>query len=103
MRLNASWLAIAGAPSGETRRSSRVAPSLAAAVAAIVGVAAQRARAAGTLDALREAIEAALDAATPAQPDPREADAAELPRIGDADETEEVARLRALFGRMQPG
>ena len=40
-------------------------PSLADAVASIVGIAAQRARSSGTLDALRAAVEAALQS-TPA-------------------------------------
>ena len=38
-------------------------PSLTDAVASIVGIAAQRARSSGTLDALRAAVEAALQAA----------------------------------------
>ena len=43
-------------------------PSLTEAVACIVGIAAQRARMSGTLDALREAVEAALQVA----PEPAE-------------------------------
>jgi hypothetical protein len=76
-------------------------PGLSAAVAAIVAVAAQRARAVGTYDALREAVEAALDAAAPPPPDPREI-GGELPRIADADPAEEAGRLRALCSRPQP-
>lgn len=100
---------LASRPSLTTARpdeapGARRAPgTLAAAVAAIVAIAAQRARAGGTLDALREAVEAALDAATPAPPEPRDGEATDLPRIADADPVQEERRLRALFARMQPG
>ena len=40
-------------------------PSLADAVASIVGIAAERARSSGTLDTLRAAVEAALQAGSP--------------------------------------
>lgn len=47
-------------PEGETPPWAEDEPSLTDAVAAIVGIAAQRARSTGTLDALRMAVEAAL-------------------------------------------
>lgn len=103
MKLGPSWLSVAAPPPAEARASRRMAPSLVAAVAAIVAVAAQRARATGSLDALRDAVEAALDGTAAAPPDPRETDTADPPRIADADPTQEERRLRALFGRMQPG
>jgi hypothetical protein len=101
MPMTNTWLSLAS-PTAEARHGRRQGPSLAAAVAAIVSVAAQRARSTGTLDALREAVEAALDGATPGQADPREADTADLPRIADADPLQEALHLRALFSRMQP-
>ena len=103
MPLGPTWLSVANHPAAETRAGRRMTPSLVAAVAAIVAVAAQRARATGSLDALRDAVEAALEGAATPPPDPREAEAADLPRIADADPTQEERRLRALFGRMQPG
>jgi hypothetical protein len=94
-----SWLAT------ETRisRDPRRPPALAAAVAAIVAVAAERARAAGDLGALRDAIESALDAIAPPGGDPRDADAADLPRIADMDPAREAAALSALLGRLRAG
>jgi hypothetical protein len=69
----------------------RAGPCLTAAVAAIVAVAAQRARGAGTLDALREAVAMALD--TGERPPPSRA---------TPEATSDEARLRALFGRVKP-
>lgn len=94
------WLAAAATaePRGHARSSKLI-----AAVAAIVALAAERARAAGDLGALREAIERALDSATPGSDDPRDDPGAELPRIADADPRLEESRLRALLARLQPG
>jgi hypothetical protein len=75
---------------------------LVAAVAGIVAVAAERARAAGDLGALRDAIERVLEAAAPPAGDPREC-ATDLPRISDADPGVEQIRLGALLARPQPG
>ncbi|WP_372622309.1 hypothetical protein [Falsiroseomonas sp.] len=99
-----SWLAAASSLSvSEPGRSGRRPAGLVAAVAGIVAVAAERARAAGDLGALREAIERALDAAAPPAGDPREPGATDLPRITDADPALEQTRLRALLARPQPG
>uniref|UniRef100_UPI0022EB17B5 hypothetical protein n=1 Tax=Falsiroseomonas oryzae TaxID=2766473 RepID=UPI0022EB17B5 len=57
------------------------------------------ARLSGDLAALRDAIDRALDAASPAPTDPRELGAPDLPRIADADPTQEELRLRALLRR----
>lgn len=87
------------APHGEARQDPL---ALVATVAAIVVIAAQRARASGTVDALRDAVEAALDTVAPPVRDPRDATTAALPRIVDADPALEQARLRGLLGRMPP-
>ncbi len=76
----------------------RLAPGLVAAVAGIVAIAAEKARAAGDLGALRDAIEAALGPANDSA-DPRETGRPDLPRIADADPAEEAARLAALAAR----
>jgi hypothetical protein len=102
MPMTSSWLSLAS-PAVEARHGQRQGPSLAAAVAAIVSVAAQRARSNGTLDALRDAVEAALDGATPGQSDPREGETSDLPRIADADPLQEERQLRALLSRMRTG
>ena len=65
-------------------------PSLADAVASIVGIAAQRARSSGTLDTLRAAVEAALQA-TPSTPASAEGDAPS--RITRADPPQAPASL----------
>lgn len=101
---NASWrigsAEAGGAPTAEARVPPRRAePALTAAVAAIVAVAAQRARAAGTLDALRDAVAAALD--TDAQVAPPREGAKPERRTAAAARPEET-RLRALFGRPAP-
>jgi hypothetical protein len=72
--------------------------ALIAAVAAIVGIAAEKARRSGHMGALREAIEAALGPASEVE-DPREKDQQDLPRIADADPVLEAARLGALAAR----
>jgi hypothetical protein len=72
--------------------------ALIAAVAAIVGIAAEKARRSGNLGALREAIEAALGP-PPEADDPREADQQDLPRIADLDPVMEAVRLGALAAR----
>lgn len=72
--------------------------ALIAAVAAIVGIAAEKARRSGHMGALREAIETALGPATEAE-DPREKDQQDLPRIADANPVLEAARLGALAAR----
>ncbi len=72
--------------------------ALIAAVAAIVGIAAEKARRTGHMGALREAIENALGPA-PEADDPRERDQTDLPRIADADPILEAARLGALAAR----
>jgi hypothetical protein len=95
------WLASA-TPVPDPRQARR-APSLVAAVAGIVAIAAERARSAGDLGSLREAIERVLDAAAPPAADPRDQNAADLPRIVDADPLREEQQLRALLARMQPG
>ena len=87
------------APRSEARQDPL---ALVATVAAIVAIAAQRARANGTVDALRDAVEAALDAVAPPARDPRDAATGALPRIADADPALEQARLRGLLGRMPP-
>lgn len=98
MPMNASWriaaLDPAAAPPDEAQITPRPgaaglgAPALSVAVAAIVAVAAERARASGTLDLLRAAVAAALEppGPPPAAPDP-----------GDLE-----ARLRSLFGGTPP-
>jgi hypothetical protein len=78
----------------------RLAPGLIAAVAGIVAIAAEKARAAGDLAALRDAIEAALGPANDSA-DPREAGGPDLPCIADADPKVEAARLAALAARGQ--
>lgn len=87
-------------PAGRERPqpSGGTAP-LAAAVAGIVAIAAQRAKAAGDLGSLRALIDRALDSAEPqgeAQED------ATLPRIADADPLAERQRLLALAARQDP-
>ena len=84
------------------RAARRARPGLIAAVAAIVAVAAERAQATGDLGALRDALEAALDAAG-SPPDLQQEGAAEMPHVADADPAAEAARLRALLARMPPG
>lgn len=86
-------------PSGGLRGPA----GLVAAVAGIVAIAAERARAAGDLGALRDAIERVLDGTAPPAADPREPGGADLPRIADADVALEEPRLRALLARLQPG
>ena len=73
---------------------------LAAAVASIVAIAAQRARAAGDLGHLRSLIDRALEAADP-QPDDTAAEDPTLPRIADADPQQEGQRLAALMCRQR--
>lgn len=70
-------------------------PDLIAAVAGIVAIAADKARVAGDLDALRHAIEAALGPAKDGR-DPRAEKPHDLPRIADADPPLEPTRLAAL-------
>ena len=72
-------------------------PSLASAVAAIVGIAAQRAQAAGELGNLRALIERALDAVEQPAEDTQEG--AGLPCIGDMDADQEQTRLLSLMQR----
>jgi hypothetical protein len=79
----------------------RAAPSLTGAVAAIVALAAHRARIAGTLDALREAVAAALDSADQA-PGCRAEGRGGPQRRAAAEPAPEEARLRALFGGAPP-
>jgi hypothetical protein len=74
---------------------------LVAAVAAIVALAAERARAAGELPALLDALDGVLAPANDAL-DPREAMAADLPCIADADPLAEATRLRALARHRSP-
>jgi hypothetical protein len=95
------WL-VAVSPAPDARSAGRSA-KLIAAVAAVVGLAAERARAAGDFAALRDAIERALDAAAPASADPRDGPGTDLPRIVDADPALEESRLRNLLARLQPG
>jgi hypothetical protein len=80
------------------RAGGRLPGSLIAAVAGIVSIAAETARRAGHLGALREAIEAALGPANESG-DPRESSQADLPRIADADPVLEAVRLGALAAR----
>jgi hypothetical protein len=81
--------------------SARPAPSLTAAIAAIVAVAAQRARATGDLPALRDAIDRALDSADlPADEDPREQGMAFLAPISDA-AGQEGGQLMSLMQRQR--
>jgi hypothetical protein len=99
MPQNLSWRSTpAEAPATPPRRAG---PSLTVAVAAIVAVAAQRARGAGMLDALREAVLAALDTADQAAPSPRPAPDAAPPDAAP-DAAVEDARFRALFGGATP-
>jgi hypothetical protein len=79
----------------------RMTLALISAVAAIVTLAAQRSAAVGEFDALRDAVERALDAATAPQPDPREASSPDLPPIGDADLAAEAEQLLGLSLRQQ--
>jgi|GEM_PF-3734764 len=74
-------------------------PPLAAAVAAVVGIAARRARAAGELGILRDAVTAALDAADPPAAEPEDGGPATL---ADADPRLEAFRLRRLARRLGP-
>lgn len=102
MSLNQRWPVLdprVGLPEPLSRATPRSSPDLVPAVAGIVAIAAERARVSGDLPALREAVERALDAALPAPTDPREADCVALPRITDADPSEEPARLRRLLDR----
>ncbi|MGG5811180.1 hypothetical protein [Falsiroseomonas sp. CW058] len=85
-----------GLPPLQRREAEDGTGALAAAVAAVVAIAAQRARAAGDLPRLRAVIDRALDAAEPAEEEV--ADAA-LPCIADADPAEERRRLMALARR----
>ncbi len=62
MRLTSAWPFFVD-PDDEADASPAEEPTLADAVACIVRIAAQRARGSGTLDALRSAVEAALQAA----------------------------------------
>jgi hypothetical protein len=96
-----AWLAAASSP--EPKRGSSGPPRLVAAVAGIVAIAAERARAAGDLGTLREAIERALDAVALSAADPRDVPPADLPRISDTDAAVEEMRLRALAGRPRRG
>lgn len=89
----------APAPRSEARQDPL---ALVATVAAIVAIAAQRARASGTVDALRDAVEAALDSVAGPARDPRDAGRGALPRIADADPALEETRLRGLIARMPP-
>ena len=73
------------------------APTLASAVAAIVGIAAQRAQAAGELSDLRASIERALDEVQ--QPSEEVPDGAGLPCIADAEVEQERDRLLSLMRR----
>lgn len=88
-------------PEGAPRRDG--ASALVGAVAAIVAVAAERARVNGELGTLRDALERVLDAAAPPPPDPRDAAGPELPPIADIDAAQEAARLRALMIRGRSG
>jgi hypothetical protein len=99
MPLIGRWLAMQPVMTGEDRFGlAASSPGLVAAVAGIVGLAAERARASGELVALREAIEAALGPANDAE-DPREALQEGLPPIADADPVREAQRLSALAAR----
>ncbi len=73
---------------------------LARAVAGIVAIAVERARAAGELAVLRDQVLRVLDQpGEPSSPDPREAEAPEPPPITDADPQTEVERLASLMQR----
>jgi hypothetical protein len=74
-------------------------PGLAAAVAAIVAIAAQRALANGEFAALRALIDRVLDAAEPQVENDAEDD--RLPMIADADAPRERDRLAALLARQR--
>jgi hypothetical protein len=80
-------------------RSAADSTALAAAVAAIVAVAAQRALAAGDLPGLRALIDRALDAAESAPPNA--AEETQLPSIADAEPRQERRRLSALMRRQR--
>lgn len=82
----------------QARPDGRLAPGLIAAVAGIVAIAAEKARAAGDLSALRDAIEAAIGPANDAE-DPREGCTLDAPCIADADPALEAQRLAALAAR----
>lgn len=83
-RLTSAWPFFVD-PNVEVLHWPREGPSLTDAVASIVGIAAQRARSSGTLDALRAAVEAALRAgqepaeSSPSPPFTTNAGAAEAP------------------------
>ena len=86
------------APALPGRERARAgATSLASAVAAIVGIAAQRAQAAGELGNLRALIERALDVVE--QPAEEAQDGVGLPCIGDMDAEQERTRLLSLMQR----
>lgn len=91
------WLLVPAIGTDRSNRGGggRPTPELIAAVAGIVAIAAEKARAAGDLDALRHAIEAVLGPANDPG-DPREEKPHELPRIADADPLLEAMRLAAL-------
>ena len=72
-------------------------PSLADAVGSIVRIAAQRARASGTLDALRDAVEAALQTA------PQAGEAGAPPRRADADPSQAPLIRGGLTAGTRPG
>jgi hypothetical protein len=74
--------------------------ALARAVAGIVAVAAERARAAGEFGLLRDEVLKVLDQHTDgSSPDPRDTEAPEQPPITDADPQTEVERLASLLQR----
>ena len=78
-RLSSAWPFFAD-PSVEVLSWPGEEPSLTDAVASIVGIAAERARSSGTLDTLRAAVDAALQAAAaPAAPDEEPSQAASGP------------------------
>ncbi len=89
------------------RESQRAAPpprltyALISAVAGIVSLAAQRSAAVGEYEALRDAVERALEAALGPLPDPRDLDAPDMPRIADADPVAEAHQLLGLALRQQ--
>ena len=75
---------------------------LARAVAGIVAIAAQRAREAGELAALRDEVQRALDQPEPeTNADPREAGMEDPPAIVDAETQSEGERLAALMRRQK--
>lgn len=104
LRLGISWM---DDPLPDAPASIAETAALNRAVAGIVSIAAERARLAGDLNALREAVERAL-APPLAQPtdeteDPREAALPQPPAIRDADLRTEAERLNALRRRQGGG